>query len=86
MEERKRLWSPTAALYAVALGLFAVAGAIGQSHSYQFAPGLDNMSLWRGDNTSGKVVLCSTDKEVREIADAITRGLDDFKGVDVRRC
>ena len=81
MSERSALWSPTAGLYAVALGLFAVSLAIGQSHGYQFAPGPAPGSLWRGDTTTGRIALCLP---AGKVTDANMAAWE--RGFDVQRC
>lgn len=83
MLDRNTLWTPTAALYAIALGLFAVSLAIGQTGSYHFAPGPVAWSMWRGDARTGRMVLCTTESGVAQ-ASALTGGAG--AGIDVRRC
>jgi len=80
MTERSPLWTSTGGLFAIAVALLVLAGAISNMPTqgrYQFAPSaLDGQVVWRGDTITGHAVLCATDRfEARSNADARSAGI-----------
>lgn len=74
-------WTTTGGLFAIAVALFALAVATGNSifsHRYQFTSSsfLEGQAVWRGDAVTGKAVLCVTDSMATRLeSDARGKGL-----------